>query len=870
VNDEIKVWCYRNDINHPLGGLFNSLMIDTFARQMEKYMAAKIDWQIENFVDPFTDEVDSDRDSKVENGNATRSRLSILSRPTFIKYIAEKSPFARVTGLVSDQSQEINPFESGLSFDNESFTFGVDIPKAIRNNAIFAREISWSIFTEEILNLLGYRQSLTEETFAKAVARWQSERGFPKADGIIGPATWSKMFSEIIMSSNFDEINIPRAILLNSKPQIRTLWQKDISTIHKVLGFYESTPSPEMFAKATALWQRKLGFRNKDVDGILGEQSWKKIQPLVSQNNIEEGQTFEEAVNFTGLIRPVKGINLYAKPNLSSKLTDKVYHQNMEVVVTAIYTINREWIKIRMNDGNVGWVPEYYVLVEIPNVTLLGLTKAKHIVKENEDLDTLVKYYYPNYEIDLGNDRRTIIHAFSILNEGNPAVYYEGESDSWWRDKVLDRDMAETRRIYSSIRLRANRIILFPNEIYIQELRRLGVVGVRPKWKNEVIRIGEQIVGFLKGVAQGFIEAGIDTIKDLWDFLKAIVTGKILEQAYDLINEFRKYSLDSALSKVWSLIKEIVGQKFDEIVRELDSKNPFKQYQSIGRIIGNILFEVVVFIVTSGTSLVSKISKSGKLANLMEKSIRLTRIAERIKPAVKATMAGYSRVEVFYDMISAGSALFSSIDAIEDITFGGFEIAGQGLTKEIVYENHPGLHFSYELSQKTGNDAESYIEKLLRGGDPDFIKAGMPPVDQIIYGQYNASRHGIDMFAFSVHGGKVKIFIIEVKGGLYPKVGSTRFGIQMSDDWIENAIDNGLQNRALRDKLEEAMKFYFKVTGKVSNQDLRKFLLEAERRIILPKSMKSSIKLIKKRLKSIGYVSHGLPMKRGLIFKEVA
>lgn len=68
-----------------------------------------------------------------------------------------------------------------------------DMGRALNLNRCYARSLGWQAHLPKIqrfLGLAGY--TLDERTFAEQVARWQRYRGLP-ADGIIGPAAWSRM-----------------------------------------------------------------------------------------------------------------------------------------------------------------------------------------------------------------------------------------------------------------------------------------------------------------------------------------------------------------------------------------------------------------------------------------------------------------------------------------------------------------------------------------------------------------------------------------------------------------------------------------------------------------------------------------------------
>jgi hypothetical protein len=70
----------------------------------------------------------------------------------------------------------------------------IDIDYAIRRNEFHKINLNWLPYVDLIVRLLGFTaQTPNEETFAKAIARWQSQQKGLVVDGILGPKTWERM-----------------------------------------------------------------------------------------------------------------------------------------------------------------------------------------------------------------------------------------------------------------------------------------------------------------------------------------------------------------------------------------------------------------------------------------------------------------------------------------------------------------------------------------------------------------------------------------------------------------------------------------------------------------------------------------------------
>ena len=73
-------------------------------------------------------------------------------------------------------------------------------------------------------------------------------------------------------------IDLNKAIRLNKHYAEKLRWESYRYEIYEFLGFDRYTPGEDEFAYAIADWQREKGFDERDVDGILGRNSWQLMQ----------------------------------------------------------------------------------------------------------------------------------------------------------------------------------------------------------------------------------------------------------------------------------------------------------------------------------------------------------------------------------------------------------------------------------------------------------------------------------------------------------------------------------------------------------------------------------------------------------------
>jgi len=155
---------------------------------------------------------------------------------------------------------------------------GINIKKAIRSNKVFARILGWRRHFEAIVQYLRFKTFTPDERlFAFAVARWQAMQPGLNVDGMLGPATWSRMKGAIGPVPNIDVENAVR----NNRIFCKSLgWSAYRSRIARFIGFPDGVPNERHFALALARWQRSQ--RHLAVDGILGPKSLVRMKPILT------------------------------------------------------------------------------------------------------------------------------------------------------------------------------------------------------------------------------------------------------------------------------------------------------------------------------------------------------------------------------------------------------------------------------------------------------------------------------------------------------------------------------------------------------------------------------------------------------------
>ena len=136
-----------------------------------------------------------------------------------------------------------------------------------------------------VLKLLGYYTGTVDgvygETTAQAVTKFQTAAGIT-ADGIVGPATWEKLFPQTSTASNNTASEPDAPSQPTSNPTAANTAQPAISNLPILrLG----TRGPAVFWLQTRL--RVGGFFRGTVDGVFGADTETAVQAAQQKNKID-------------------------------------------------------------------------------------------------------------------------------------------------------------------------------------------------------------------------------------------------------------------------------------------------------------------------------------------------------------------------------------------------------------------------------------------------------------------------------------------------------------------------------------------------------------------------------------------------------
>ncbi len=444
------------------------------------------------------------------------------------------------------------------------------------------------------------------------------------------------------------------------------------------------------------------------------------------------------------------GIRLHDFPSPEGKNTKgkgaKVYTGGTGLTILAYGNDDASgWILVQTPDGQTGWIAESWTkkakVGDDTRYTLRYVEKGETItdlLREIEDVDR-----------DIGYDNKLFANALWLLNKDNPDVYinqnkYKQSLINNAAKNAVDPWDAEKRAILQSIEVKQGAQVKVPTKQTIDQMIARGTIEVRPDWVTAGIKTARIIEGLLEGIPIGIYEQAKDTVTGIWDMIKSIFTGEILDQLVDLYNALWEMSWED----VKKLLLGLLGIDPDEFERIWNSKNitTVERYKFIGEIIGRLIFEILIIVFTGGAALArysSKIPALAKLSRSLQKAKKIIpdNVADKLRKTEKAT----DKVDEAVVLPVRRKFDPKTATAKQKGNFG-----------EIVSDKH--LRNKHNL-KRIGDDPPKTIDDKLRKGIDGIYENNTPPPKYVI----NESKYG------------------------QSQLNQTKDGKQMSDDWIRGS-----------------------------------------------------------------------------------
>ena len=354
-----------------------------------------------------------------------------------------------------------------------------------------------------------------------------------------------------------------------------------------------------------------------------------------------------------GMVYKDEGANLRERPlpGEQSAVMERL-PQNTRVTIVRANAAER-WYAVRVlggeRSGAFGYVAQSHVRDDLPD-----LTSVMYRVPAGQTLGGLVQSHpqYAGYDIRTGDDARSLAMAVYTANQGRGvrlnAERFE-EQDSWFEGVLdsFDEYRAKMRQLYQSVELVGDALIWLPGPAYIDRLKASGIIPTRPDWKNEAIEAGKTIGGFVAGLSAGFLGAFQEAVEGLYDLGKSvidlivdIVTGEALETAadvYDYLDNLSEEDVKAlARAVVAALISGVAGS-IDDFLDKWTTKNVYHQWHFRGRVVGTVLAEVVMALITGGAAAAALLGKLGPLG------LKLQRVVQKVATKIDKIVPGRKR-----------------------------------------------------------------------------------------------------------------------------------------------------------------------------------------------------------------------------------
>lgn len=351
---------------------------------------------------------------------------------------------------------------------------------------------------------------------------------------------------------------------------------------------------------------------------------YEKLAAIQTQK--ENSAYLGKTTNYKGYVVAPKGIVLHKTPtpydayytNLSESDKAKlIISTNSQLVVLGEGNAENEgWLYVKTQSGKTGWIERIHVAKNPTNQ--LESTFDSYAIKKGDTLGNLINNYYDKYPIKTGDDKRTIALAIYIYNKGRSGSGVYRDYANYLASKkvnalknALDPWMIETRANYESIKLYEGGEVFLPPANYIQEMRKKGELEKRPDFVNSMIDTVQLILGFREGVNDGFINALVETATDLYSMIKDILTGEIFTQ----LVEIYKMITEKGVSGMLEMLKDVLGSKWEEVKAAWNNPNAYERGKYFGEIVGALLLEVVIAVLTWGIG--TAIKQSARVAKFI-------------------------------------------------------------------------------------------------------------------------------------------------------------------------------------------------------------------------------------------------------------
>ena len=281
---------------------------------------------------------------------------------------------------------------------------------------------------------------------------------------------------------------------------------------------------------------------------------------------------------------------------------------------------NPDWVLIR-SGNTVGWIQERLLGKDETKTDPLKIFGESYRVKAGDGLEKIFKEKLP-----AGINRKDYAVAFLYLNKEKEDWYFNTKNDytiSDFTKDLLDPANVDQNYVYPRVELVEGALVKIPNKKFVDELKASGVLDQRTDADQSLVDLVKAAVPFIEGMYDGFVKAGKDAAQEIWDTLKSVISGELLEQIKQLYEFFK--------TATYAQLKDILTSSAKDFEEKWNSDNAEEKWHYRGEVAGQILFEVVMSTLTGGGGVLSKL----KNIKALEKTIiKLEKTIDSIKGSI--------------------------------------------------------------------------------------------------------------------------------------------------------------------------------------------------------------------------------------------
>jgi hypothetical protein len=190
-------------------------------------------------------------------------------------------------------------------------------------------------------------------------------------------------------------------------------------------------------------------------------------------------------------------------------------------------------------------------------------------------------------------------------------------------------------------------------------------------------------------------------VTGIWDMISGIVTGQLFTDMIDMVSDL----WDKGWEGVWEMVKGMWTQGVESFENARNNPNPEEKWKFFGKIVGMILFEVVLAILTAGVG--AAVSAAAKTSVLVTKLPKLVKVIDALTPEVSK----YKVPEVDKDRL----AKKADVDDNKLVKSAGDK------TPDL---NKEGPDYAKDQDINTQKNANLDAEKAIDKNDKDYASGG--------------------------------------------------------------------------------------------------------------------------------------------------